>query len=380
MAEKFMKKIFFTLIIFSFIFLSGLLSPVDAQINQGEEIFEAKVLEVVKQEEITRGEGSKKIQQDLVLRGLTGSWEGQTFNFYGISEIDVIGSNIYEKGDKVLVQYSKDVDGNDAFYVIDYVRRGKLYFLAFIFSLIIILVGRLKGVRALLSLVISFLVIMKLIVPRILAGGNPLFISIIGSFLILIFIVYLTEGINRKSHLAIASIFFSLLITYVLSIIFISVTKITGMAQEETMYLIGVGGGMIDFKGLLLAGILIGTLGVLDDVIISQIETVEQIRNANPTLTGGEIFKMAFSVGNAHLGAVINTLFLAYAGASLPLLLLFSIKEPPFLSFSQIINNEMIATEIIRTLVGSSGLVLAMPMATILAVYFGGIKEKTESK
>jgi uncharacterized membrane protein len=221
---------------------------------------------------------------------------------------------------------------------------------------------------------------MKLIIPQILAGGSPIFISIVGSFLILVFIVYLTEGINRKSHLAIASVFFSLLVTYVLSIIFISVAKITGMAQEETMYLIGVGGGMIDFRGLLLAGILIGTLGVLDDVIISQIETVEKIREANPNLKKKELFKMAFSVGNVHLGAVINTLFLAYAGASLPLLLLFSVKEPPFLSFSQVINNEMIATEIIRTIVGSSGLALAMPVATLLAVSFGGRKKISENR
>lgn len=142
------------------------------------------------------------------------------------------------------------------------------------------------------------------------------------------------------------------------------------MAQEETIFLASFGQGVINFNGLLLAAILIGTLGVLDDVVISQIEAVAQIKEANPTLSPSKVFTHAFNIGKTHLGALTNTLFLAYAGAALPLLLLFGIKQPPFLSFSQVINNEIVATEIVRAFAGNIGLALSVPIATFLAAYY----------
>ena len=160
-----------------------------------------------------------------------------------------------------------------------------------------------------------------------------------------------------------------MVITYLLSETLIRAARISGLS-EEAAALIGFGKTAINFSGLLLAGIIIGTLGVLDDVVISQIEAVQQIKFANPTLSKLKVFNMAFKIGNAHLGAVVNTLFLAYAGASLPLLLLFSVDIPPLLTFRQVINNEMLATEIVRTLVGSIGLALAIPLTTVLATYF----------
>jgi len=142
------------------------------------------------------------------------------------------------------------------------------------------------------------------------------------------------------------------------------------MANEETMFLLGLGEETINFQGLLLAGIIIGTLGVLDDMVISQVAAVEQIKLANPELSKKEVFKKSYKIGVSHISSMTNTLFLAYAGAALPLLLLFSVKQEPFLTFNQVINNEMIATEIVRTLAGSIGLVLAVPVATVLAVHF----------
>ncbi len=363
-----MKKIIPVIII-------GLLFPLLTLAQGGDasftdDIIEAEVLEILEEKEVVRVDGSKSIQQNIKLKGLDGQWQDREFTFYGISDIDVISANVYEKGDKVMVNRTSDIDGNDVFYVFDYIRRGYLYFLAVIFAAVIILIGKWKGFRSLFSLVVTFLIILKFIVPRILSGTNPVLIAIIGSFFILILIVYITEGLNKKSHLAVASILISLLITGLLSVLFTSLARLTGMAQEEIMYLIGAGNQVINFKGLLLAGILIGTLGVLDDVVISQIEAVIQIKETDPKLTKKEIFSKAFKIGKAHMGSMVNTLFLAYAGASLPLLLLFSLKEPPFLNFSQVINNEIIATEVVRALVGSIGLALAIPIATFLAVNY----------
>jgi uncharacterized membrane protein len=163
------------------------------------------------------------------------------------------------------------------------------------------------------------------------------------------------------------SVFLSLVITFILSWIFTNLTKLTGLAQEETIFLIGVNNGSINFKGLLLTGILIGTVGVLDDVVVGQIESVKQIRNANPGLTNIQVYRSAYEVGNTHLGAIINTLFLTYAGASLPLLLLFYINPTGLVTFDQVINNEAIATEIVRTTVGSIGIALSIPISTYLA-------------
>lgn len=338
------------------------------------EIFEARVIKIVDQQEVAREDGTTALQQNILLKGLTGNFIDREIEYQGISDFDVVGNNVYKSGDKVLVQRSAVSGEVDKFYIVDFIRRGYLYLLAAIFVVVIVIAGKSKGLKALLSLVLSFFIIIKLILPQILAGSSPLLVGVLGAFFILVVMIYITGGWNQKSHLAILSVFLSLVATMILSIIFTSLTRLTGMASEEAAFLIGVGNQAIDFRGLLLAGILIGTVGVLDDVIVGQIEAVQQIKEANPDLASKNIFKMAYRIGNSHLGAIINTLFLTYAGASLPLLLLFIIHQEPFLSFSQVINNEIIATEIVRSLVGSIGVALSLPIATYLASRYLKIK------
>ena len=164
------------------------------------------------------------------------------------------------------------------------------------------------------------------------------------------------------------SIFFALLVALALSALFVNLARLSGTSTEETIFLISANIQAINFQGLLLAAIIIGALGVLDDIVVGQVESVWQLMLNNPERKKSEIFKSAMSIGRAHLGAIINTLFLAYVGASLPLVLLFSIRSEPFLSWSQVINHEIIATEIVRTLVGVVALCLSMPIATFLAV------------
>ena len=340
-------------------------------IDSQEELFIAKVVEIIEEKEITREDQSKAIQQNLKLIGLEGTYKGKEIIFNGISEIDVVSSNVYKKGDKVLVSHVKTIENEDEFYIQDFVRTDYIYILCFMFAAIIIIIGKKKGFMALLSLVLSFIVILKLILPFILKGYNPVWVATFGGVIILGIIIYVTEGFNVKSHLATISVFASLLVTSVLSVIFTNLTKITGMAQEESSFLIGETSFPIDFKGLLLAGIIIGAIGVLDDIIIGQIQSVSELKKANPNLSTKQLFRSAFKVGNSHLSAIINTLFLTYSGAALPLLLLFVINSQSGLTISHAINNEVITTEIIRTLVGSIGVALSMPISTYLAsLYF----------
>lgn len=357
------------LIFFSLFFFPAALFAENNPEQKEEEVFKARVIEVLEQKNISRGDGSISIRQKLKLIGLEKKWKDKEIIFDGM-EIDVVSADEYAVGDKVLVDYSPGPEGDENFYIVGYSRTNAIYWLALLLALIVVAVGKLKGLRALIVLLLTFLIILKFIVPMILSGNDPLIISIIGSFFILILSVYITEGLGRTSTIAIFAVLISLVITGLLSVWFSAATKLTGFASEEAVYLTGLARGNINIKGLLLAGIIIGALGALDDVIISQVALVKELKTANPDLAKRQVYGRAMRVGVSHLSSLVNTLFLAYAGASLPLLILFSVNEPPFLTFSQVIDNEMIATEIVRTFTGSIGLILAVPIATLLAVQF----------
>ncbi len=339
-----------------------------------DRVFKAKVIKIIEEKTIERDDGSKALQQNLLLKGIEKEWKNKEFEHQGISDLDVASANTYKVGDKVMVSEVNTLDGNINYYIIDLVRSGYLFWLALLFSIVIVIIGKKKGIKSLISLVVSFFIIIKFIIPKIMTGSSPLVIGIFGALVILAIIIYLTEGWSRKSHISVISVFFSLVATFILSWIFTNLTRLTGLAQEEATFLLGANNGTMDFRGLLLTGILIGAVGVLDDVIVGQVESVRQIRKANPNLNNRQIFKSAYEVGNTHLGAIVNTLFLTYAGASLPLLLLFYMNPTGTTSFAQIINNELVATEIVRTLVGSIGVALSMPISTLLAVIW--MKEK----
>lgn len=341
---------------------------------QRDTFFKAEITQVLEQKINVLPDGSETVQQNLMLRGLEGDFSGKEINFNGIGEIDVLSKNIYKVGDRVLTVASYDMEGNVVYYITDFIRTKSLWSLAAIFVLALLAVGGIKGLRSLLALVLTFLVIIKYIIPQILSGTSPLLVTLIGSLVILLVIIYTTEGFRARSHIAVISILVSLIITILFSWVFVSLTKLTGVSSEDVLFLFNIGGQVINFKGLLLAGIIIGALGVLDDVVISQIRTVEQIAKASDSLDKIKIFKHAYQVGVSHIASMTNTLFLAYAGVSLPLLILFISGESAFSTWSQIINSEIIATEMVRTLTGSIGLILSVPIATLFAVWWYGAK------
>lgn len=360
------------------LFLSFSVLPVQAQASENSSDLkpakaltaEAEVLKIVKEQELKRENGQIIVQQDLELGILTGPFKGQVKNYYGISNLDVVAAQSYKVGDKVIVSYDQNEAGEYNFYIIDFVRTPILLYLTIIFILVVLVIGGKKGFFSILSLALTFFLIIKVLVPLVFRGWDPLWTGIGISFLILLVLIYFTEGWNKKSHLAVLTIAISLLITAILAWIFGSSARLSGTGNEEVIFLIDTLDVPISFHRLLLASIIIGALGVLDDIVVGQIEAVYQLKEANPNLKPQQVFKMGLKVAHTHLGAIINTLFLAYVSASLPLVLLFNVKQEPFLTAAQIINNENIATEIVRTLVGVIGICLAAPLATFLAAYY----------
>ena len=333
-------------------------------------IFKAQVSEIIEETTSTLENGTISRQQKIRLIGLENEYTNKKIIFNGIGNFDVIEKNIYKPGDTVLVAAVVDHNGDKTFYITDFVRTRSIKILFILFLLAIIATGKWKGLRSSISLVISFLIIMYFIIPNILAGLSPIFITLIGSLLIFTLAIYLTEGIKPISHIAIISVGISLTLTILISWFFVEATKLSGLSSEETGSLIAIANHTINFKGLLLAGIIIGALGVLDDVVIAQAAAVEEIHNTNQNLSKKELFDRAYRIGISHISSMTNTLFLAYTGASLPLIVLFASGESAFQNLGQIINNEAIATEIVRTLAGSIGLILAVPIATAVAVYW----------
>jgi len=276
----------------------------------------------------------------------------------------------YELGDELVITERQNYAGKTKFYITDYVRRKALLWLFLIFVIVAVVVGHFQGLASIIGMGISFLVIFKFILPRIAAGSDPVQSAIYGSLLIIPATFLLSHGFNKKTGVAIIGTLVSLVFTGLLAHIFVEAARLTGFASEEAGFLQVFKPGLINIKGLLLAGIIIGVLGVLDDITVSQAAIVEQLKATNSKLSVGELYKKAMAIGKDHIASMVNTLILVYTGATLPLLLIFIDNPHPF---SEIINYEIIADEVVRTLVGSIGLMLAVPLTTIIAALLAGI-------
>lgn len=361
-------KVFSFLTLFLLSFILGQTTLAQNILKQEPEYVKARVIRILEEKDFERENGNIVKQQKVELLSLGGKNKGEIFIYNGISELDVLSGHQYSEGDRVFLSIEYSESGELQVYIVDYVRERSLFFLFTLFVLVVLLVGKKIGIRSIIALGVSFLLILKVLAPLILAGYNPVLTGLILSISVLLAMVYITEGFNTKAHISVISIFITLLLTLLLSWFFVNLSRLSGMSSEETIFLISDNIKVINFKGLLLSAIIIGALGVLDDIAVGQVEAVQQLILTDPTQSQKKLFKSAITIGRAHLGVIINTLFLAYVGASLPLILLFNVKSAPFVSFSQVINHESIATEIVRTLVGAIGLCLAMPIATLLAV------------
>ncbi|MGW0812629.1 YibE/F family protein [Streptomyces viridiviolaceus] len=310
-------------------------------------------------------EGSSAVQQAngtckrATIRVDTGKDKGRTFT----EIVQPDQSRQLHEGQEVVVAYEPSAPKDLQYSVTDINRRLPLALLAGIFALAVVVVGRLRGVMALVSLAISFLVLNFFILPAILQGSNPLLVAVIGSSAIMLIALYLCHGLSARTSVAVIGTLISLLLIGVLGSLFIGWAALTGNTDDNTGLIHGLYPS-IDMSGLLLAGVIIGSLGVLDDVTVTQTSAVWELHEANPTMGWRGLYRAGIRIGRDHIASVVNTLVLAYAGAALPLLLLFSIAQS---GVGTVANSELVAEEIVRTLVGSIGLVASVPVTTALA-------------
>jgi uncharacterized membrane protein len=267
-------------------------------------------------------------------------------------------------GDGVVVA-AADEEGGTVYYVVDRYRMPALGLAVGLFFALAVLLSRSRGITAILGLGITALVLARFIVPAIIGGGNPLVVSLVGALVIVFASIYLAHGFSLRTSIAVGSTLVTLVIAWVLAIVFVGLANLFGLGSEEAFYLQLAPVEQLNLRGLLLGGIILGALGVLDDITTAQAAAVDELRKANPALTVQELYRRGLSVGTEHITSLVNTLFLAYAGASLPLFILFTIYNETPLWVA--LNSEFVAEEIVRTLVGSIALILAVPITTVAA-------------
>ncbi|MGW1813232.1 YibE/F family protein [Streptomyces sp. NPDC002125] len=289
----------------------------------------------------------------------TGDDKGRTF----VEVIQPDAPRQLREGQKVVVAYAPDAPRDLQYSVTDLDRSVPMALLAGIFALAVIVVGRMRGLMALIALVVSFGVLTLFILPAILQGSNPLVVAVIGSSAIMLIALYTCHGLTARTSVAVIGTLISLLLIGLLGSLFIGWAGLTGNTDDNTGLIHGLY-PEIDMSGLLLAGVIIGSLGVLDDVTVTQTSAVWELHQADPTMGVRRLYRAGIRIGRDHIASVVNTLVLAYAGAALPLLLLFSIAQS---SVGTVANSELVAEEIVRTLVGSIGLVASVPVTTVLA-------------
>jgi uncharacterized membrane protein len=268
-------------------------------------------------------------------------------------------------GDDVTLLVLNEQDGSRSYSISDHQRGNQLWLLAAAFALAVIAFGRWRGLTALAGLGVTFGILLWFIVPAILDGRSPILVAVVGAAAIMLIVLYLTHGLSITTTIAVAGTLASLAITAVLAAVATAGVHLTGVADETSNFLT-ISQGDVNMRGLLLAGIVIGSLGVLDDVTVTQSATVAELAVANPAYRFRQLYGAATRIGRAHIASVINTIVLAYAGASLPLMLLFAAGDTPL---GEVLTSQMIAQELVRSAVGTIGLVAAVPITTALAAF-----------
>jgi uncharacterized membrane protein len=297
------------------------------------------------------------------VRILDGPEKGRTTT---LTTVAAVGSLDVSKGDRIRVYKNAVPPGSRptaAYSFADFDRRGAMLWLGIGFVALLLATGRLHGLRALVGLLASLLIVIKFVVPAILHGSSPFAVAIVGAFAVMLVMMPLSYGLGAKSLAAWLGTAVSLLLAAGLAYAFAHLAHLSGASSDESVYL-GASQSRLSLQGLLVAGMVIGALGVLVDLTVSQSSTVIALRRANSSLGFGGLFRGALDVGHDHIAATVATLVFAYAGAALPVLLIFSVGET---SFADAVNGEAVADAVIAALVGSIGLIASMPITTALA-------------
>jgi uncharacterized membrane protein len=265
--------------------------------------------------------------------------------------------------DIVLNDAGADVDAAARYSFADVQRRMPLVILALVFGVAVVALGRLRGLLALAGIGITVAVLLGFVFPALLRGESPLGVALTGAIVIAVSTIYLAHGVSDRTTVALVGTIASLLLTAALGAGFGAAAHLSGLASDESLNLLAFA-PQLDFRGLLLAATILGALGVLDDVTITQVSAVWELHDSDPRVTARQLYSAGIRIGRDHIASTVNTLVLAYTAAALPTLLLFSQSG---LAIGEVLTTETLAVEIIQTLVGSIGLVASVPLTTALA-------------
>ncbi|MEX0649457.1 MAG: YibE/F family protein [Candidatus Andersenbacteria bacterium] len=344
-----------------------------------EEFYRGEITEVVTERQEEFGlNGTQPYFQEVKVRLMTGPRAGEE----AVIEYGALRENQKLKvGEQVILVQPAPLPGTEAkLYVFEKYRLNLVFILLALFVGLAVIFARWRGVTSLVGLGVSISVLTFYVVPNIVSGENPLVVSLLGSFVIAVVSIYLAHGFSRRTSVAVVSTLITIGIAIVLAMGAVAFLDLSGAGSEEAYFLQTSPIENLNLKGLLLGAIIIGALGVLDDITTAQAAAVDEIRKANPKLSRSELFIRGMSVGREHITSLINTLALAYVGTSLPALLLFTVYQRPIWVVA---NSEGIVEEVVRTLVGSSALMAAVPITTLLAAYLlsgrGGASQTSSS-
>jgi len=294
----------------------------------------------------------------------SGPDSGDTIDFEVLAT-DTGVPELHEGDQVVLTDFKNSPDPQFRYQFYEYQRSTPLLWLLIAFAAVVIAFGRVQGLRALIGLALSLGVLVLFVVPALLRDSPAVLVALVGTVAVAYIAIYLAHGVNISSTIALAGSLVALAVTALLALIVAASAQLSGLASEEAQTL-RFTAEALDLRGLLIAGIVVGALGVLDDVTVSQVSTVAALRRAQPDMGARALYSEATKVGRDHVASTVNTLVLAYAGASLPLLLFFAQGDTPAI---RIITGELVAVEVVRMLVGSIGLVLSVPVTTGLAAF-----------
>ena len=337
-----------------------------------EEFEKAEVIEINKQGTQDL-DGTTVKFQDLTLKIVYGNDSGKTIKLTNGGQTFITNEQLVTVGETVVLDKTQN-----GFLILDKYRLDAIPFLLLGFVVLLLFVAGRKGLGSILGLIISLAVILGFIVPQIIAGANPLIVAIIGSLVILLVSTYLAHGISKQTTIALISTFIALIIAAILSLVSVNFTKLAGIGDDAaTSLLTASSTANINLQGLLLAGIIIGTLGALNDITTTQSATIFELAEAykqslplrGKNLKFEELVKKGTNVGREHIVSLVNTLVLAYAGSSLAIFIYF-ILNPSKQPLWVVLNNEVIIDEVVRTFAGTIGLILAIPICTYLAAWW----------
>ncbi|WP_053954833.1 YibE/F family protein [Inediibacterium massiliense] len=357
-----MKKILLALMICILSFQFIYAQDVNEEIPSSTE--NAVILDCSKIQKVKISEGYTEAYQYVKLKVMSGKYKGKIYEIdHSIPDNSTFAIPV-KVGDKVIIDVEEE-NNHVNIVITEYMRQHYIIYLYIIFILLIILIGRKKGIKAVITLTLTILAILKVLLPMILKGVNPIPITIFISIGITILTMVIIAGVNSKSIAGIIGTSGGVIIAGIIAYYIGSQVKLTGMSSEEANMLLFIPQKInFDFKDLLFSGMIMGALGAVMDIGMSISSSIEEIHKANPSMSTKELFRAGMNVGTDVMGTMTNTLILAYTGSSIPLLLLFMAYET---SIVKILNLDIIATEVVRSLAGSIGLVLTIPLTAIVA-------------